>query len=429
MLSDAELTLGLSRHLSAYAMSPAKAALEQLEFCGQVLDMAFRLRKSGTSTPERVNAIANEAGIGPRVLRDAMRTLEAVGWISVQRADDQKPLSVSEAIPAPAGLISKSNDLLRVAVLGGVEYAALSLLRATTLQPLTIGEAKDQALSGTDLVGRALNESDVDDAIRHLHTLALVRKVKTDDGTEVIFNPHIWTDEKKVALAALRSANAKGTEEVAALMEEVGAKPGMPESSVKSTSKKWIDFAVSQGLVHRSVIQTSTGQEQGFLFTPHLNRGPFGATSGDPSGQVRQLVGSMIYAATFAQYRLYNPGAFIQKLIDRGEAGNASPIGTDYPMLETAGIVRVIPGASSNRYRLELLQSDVAEDALSILSDRDGSGSDPNGAAALRAQRSYVHTDRERARLALSVEVDDVEQSRLISALRDEATRRAFKGR
>ncbi|RMI36018.1 hypothetical protein EBO15_39810 [Actinomadura harenae] len=182
-------------------------------------------------------------------------------------------------------------------------------------------------------------------------------------------------------------------------------------------------------MVHRSVIQTSTGQEQGFLFTPHLNRGPFGATSGDPSGQVRQLVGSMIYAATFAQYRLYNPGAFIQKLIDRGEAGNASPIGTDYPMLETAGIVRVIPGASSNRYRLELLQSDVAEDALSILSDRDGSGSDPNGAAALRAQRSYVHTDRERARLALSVEVDDVEQSRLISALRDEATRRAFKGR
>jgi hypothetical protein len=36
VLTDAELVLGLSRHLSAYATSPAKAALENLEFSGQI---------------------------------------------------------------------------------------------------------------------------------------------------------------------------------------------------------------------------------------------------------------------------------------------------------------------------------------------------------------------------------------------------------
>jgi len=35
---------------------------------------------------------------------------------------------------------------------------------------------------------------------------------------------------------------------VGALIEEVAALPGMPEKHVQSTEKKWVDFAVSQGL-------------------------------------------------------------------------------------------------------------------------------------------------------------------------------------
>lgn len=205
---------------------------------------------------------------------------------------------------------------------------------------------------------------------------------------------------------------------LAALDDDLGPAVGEP---------KWITFAVAQGLVQRSVIQTSSGEERSFLFTPHLNRGPFGATAGDASGQVRQLVGSMIYAATYAEYKLYNPAAFISALIRNVEAGDASPIGTDYPMLETAGIVRVVPGSSDDRYRLELLQSEIAEDALQILSERNDSRGNPNDLAAFRAQQRYVHIDRERARLALEARTDDVEQECLISALRDETTRGAFR--
>ena len=70
-------------------------------------------------------------------------------------------------------------------------------------------------------------------------------------------------------------------------------------------------------------LETSEGREQGFLFTPHLARDPFGTTSGDASGQVRQLVGSMVYAATFAQYKLHSPDVFLRRLIDRGVAGDS----------------------------------------------------------------------------------------------------------
>jgi hypothetical protein len=135
----------------------------------------------------------------------------------------------------------------------------------------------------------------------------------------------------------LRIEDSRAQKEVGALMEEVAARPGLPQAHAKSTSREWVDFAVSQGLVQRTVVETSRKEEQAFLFTPHLARDPFGATSGDPSGHLRQLVGSMIYAATFATHKLYSPARFVQVLVNSGEAGDASDIGTDYTMLETAG--------------------------------------------------------------------------------------------
>lgn len=69
------------------------------------------------------------------------------------------------------------------------------------------------------------------------------------------------------------------------------------------------------GTRRASVVQTSDDSEEGFLFSPHLRRDAFGAASTDPSGHVRQLVGSMIYASTSASYKLRSPGAFLYSLL------------------------------------------------------------------------------------------------------------------
>ena len=234
--------------------------------------------------------------------------------------------------------------------------------------------------------------------MRNLVAVGLVREVHAADGRTALFNPNIWVNEAEAVQAALRVEDAQIRAQVGALIEEVSASPGMPESTVSSTAPRWVDFAVSQGLVQRSVVQTTTeGKDQRFLFTPHLDRDVFGTAKTDSAGHIRQLVGSMIYAATFARPGLHSPAAFVHRLILDGEAGDASAIGTDYPMLETAGIVRVIPG--SNFYKLQLLQPDVAEGALDILQSREDSAGQAGGQVArgIRAQRSYVHLERERA--------------------------------
>ncbi|WP_434740770.1 hypothetical protein [Micromonospora sp. SH-82] len=429
IMTDAELMLGLSRHLSVYQMGTERAALEQLEFAGRVLDVAFRLRGSTTSSADRVRAIGLDVGLGPRSLKDVVTTMETLGWLSVVRDAGNAPISISESIPAPGDLVASAPQLLNLLMVEASERAALAILRATTLQPLLVEDALDTATTAAGVDG---NEEAAEAALRHLTFLGLVRRVVADDGREVLYNPNVWTQGDAIAQAALRAADARATGEVTALLQELASNPGLPEAHVKSTESKWVAFAVSQGLVQRSVIQTSEGLEQGFLFTPHLGRDPFGGTVGDASGQVRQLVGSMIYAATFAKIRLIYPDVFLRSLINRGIAGDVSSIGTDYPMLEKAGVVKVVPGSSSSRFRLELLQSEVAEDALKLLSTREGSNGSSTSdadAAALRAQRSYIHVERERARLALTTDTDEVEQARLLAALREVPVQRMMGGR
>jgi hypothetical protein len=424
IMTDAELVLGLSRHLSVYQMGTERAALEQLEFAGRVFDVAFRLRGSTTSSADRVRAIGLEVGLGVRNLADVVTTMESLNWVSVVRDQYGAPISVAESIPPPGDLVAFAPQLLNTLMAHPYERAALGLLRATTLQPLLLEDALHAAALSDGVAG---NNEAAADALRYLTFLGLVRRVRTEDGREVLYNPNVWTQGDSIAQAALKAADARATSEVAALLQELAANPGLPEAHVKATESKWVAFAVSQGLVQRSVIQTSEGAEQGFLFTPHLGRDPFGGTAGDASGQVRQLVGSMIYAATFAKYKLDDPAVFLRSLISRGIAGNVTSIGTDYPMLEKAGVVRVIPGSTTNRFRLELLQSDVAEDALNLLASREGNDGDRTSAAdaaALRAQRSYVHVEKERARLALTTDIDEVEQSRLLAALREVPTQR-----
>lgn len=64
LISDAQLILGYSRRLTAYAVSDVHAELETLRFAGQVYEMAWRLRNAQVSSAERVRAIGIEAKIG-----------------------------------------------------------------------------------------------------------------------------------------------------------------------------------------------------------------------------------------------------------------------------------------------------------------------------------------------------------------------------
>jgi hypothetical protein len=133
----------------------------------------------------------------------------------------------------------------------------------------------------------------------------------------------------------------------------------------------------------------------------------------------------MIYASTFASWKLRSPGAFLYVLIRDGEAGGHERIAEDYGMLETAGTIEVV--GEDRGARMRLLQADVAEQALKIIDSRGSTTGVANTTfAGIDEQRSYNHLERERAQVASAVKLDDADSRRFMSALRDTAARRKF---
>lgn len=255
MLSDAELLLGLGRHLAAYTISTAHAALEALQFAGQVYEMAWRLRNSQVSTAGRIQAIGVEAHIGSRILdRDVLPTMEQMGWVECRRDPDGVLISLEALIPPNDQLVDDAGRLLDVLLATPVQRAALELIRATSRQPLTVTSAVE--------IASVHGEEAAEQALRHLVAIGLVRRIELEVDRPVVFNPNIWTSDPALSKAALRAEDARANTEVGALIDEVAALPGLPEKHVQSTEKKWVDFAVSQGLVERSLVQTSTEKKR-----------------------------------------------------------------------------------------------------------------------------------------------------------------------
>jgi hypothetical protein len=417
LLSTAEALLGLSRHLSAYTGQP-RADLGELEFAGQILELAVRLQGSGVSQIERVAALGLDAGFSKRlVTNDLLPTMELLGLVDLERNASQQVQLVSERVPPLEDLFTEADRVLAVCTPDQLQMAALHLLNETVRMPITL----DQAMSACE--GIATEEA-AHRAIEDLHALRLCARQISDDGVVVLFNPNVWVADREYITAALLAEDGKVKAALSGLLEEVTRSAGMPEEYVESCDKKWIDFAVSQGLVLRSLVRTASGQEKSFLFTPHMGKSAFAdAVSADPSGHVRQLIGSMVFANRFASNQLWSPVAFLRRLINEGEAGDASNIATDYSMLETAGIVRVEPAQSYSKF--VLLQPDVASEAILHLNSSVTGNSRSGG---LREQRSYRYPEIERAVIGQATPLDPSPRARasLIAALRQEAGRRRY---
>jgi hypothetical protein len=420
LLPTAELLVGMSRHLSAYGASQPKADLAQLEFAGRIFELALRLRGSGVSSAERVEALGVSAGISRReIRREFLPALEVLGLVDLERDHEGVIKAVSEKIPPIDDLYQRADSVLSNVMPEPLELMALRILRTTTIMPITISTAKEEcaALGPEELAVRAIED---------LESLHLCTRQRSADGDEVLFNPNIWAVDKDHSHAALQAENGAVRAALSGVLEEVAATAGTPEDEIQAGDRKWVDYAVSQGLLLRSIVTTLGGQERAFLFSPHMGRSVFDAPTGaDPSGHVRQLIGSMVFARRFASNRLFAPTAFLRTLVRNGEAGDASNIGTDYSMLETAGIVRVEPAYRFKKF--VLLQADVAEEAITYLED-SADGNTTSG--ALQGQRGYRHPEAERARRLVQLPKEAAPSPSasqdILAALRQEMGRRRF---
>lgn len=65
--------------------------------------------------------------------------------------------------------------------------------------------------------------------------------------------------------------------------------------------------------------------------------------------------------------KLYSPNIFLDRLLKRGIAGDATNIGKYYFPLEVKGVIKVIKGSTSNRRRMSVLKPEILTQAKKLL--------------------------------------------------------------
>jgi hypothetical protein len=71
--------------------------------------------------------------------------------------------------------------------------------------------------------------------------------------------------------------------------------------------------------------------------------------------------------ASYATGRIQQPLVLVRALLRNGEVGPATAINSDYPLLESHGIVKVKSSSISGRAYLSLVKRDVVEESLPLL--------------------------------------------------------------
>ena len=193
----------------------------------------------------------------------------------------------------------------------------------------------------------------------------------------ILYSERIW---KKLSAKTAQSLSPLKPDQRAVLLElvnKVKQHQGMPESLVRKDAQThgaehMVDFGIGVGLLNRTQIQMADGKQRYFLQTPH-----FYADMGDQFGEdmcdrVKIFLDSVRNGQHFGRLgtgKVLYPGQLLRKLLNIGEIGPCTAIGTDYVTSERAGIVRVRrpPSGKARSSVLELVQRDTVEKVHDII--------------------------------------------------------------
>lgn len=146
--------------------------------------------------------------------------------------------------------------------------------------------------------------------------------------------------------------------------------PGIPLDSI---SPNYLNNQLLKGLTVAGALDSITlnvdGVQRSYLIPSNLNSNRY---DNDNLDQVKKTLANFRFAERYSKFKLTDLTRFFESLLERGFAGDATPIGTDYRNLELAGILKV-ERTHGDYHRLWMLKKDVIEDTLKVLK-----GSVPN---------------------------------------------------
>jgi hypothetical protein len=195
----------------------------------------------------------------------------------------------------------------------------------------------------------------------------------------VIFSPYVWGTKQLSLAKFLAELPPNEREALLGMSEQVLATPGLHLSKL-SASPATIKSAQSVGLIQSATVQSATGAGSTYVFSPLLEADDDRCITTEALHLRKLFVAHILFGherALAGRGKIHSPVALVNKLVNSGRVGPATNIGTDYHLLEAAGVVAVRPEAVGDRAYLTLIKREIAESGLDwIRRITDGTGAE-----------------------------------------------------
>lgn len=410
--------IAVHKHLEEYRPSREHTYLERVVTAAKCGRLMGRLRKLEMVPLQKLKAIASDLAIYEWELANRIvPLLEDHDLVSVLRSDEEIE-QVLEYGLSEAHILEQTASIWESLNPSDVERAILIGIDLCSVRPIKLSELGDR------LERDGFTHEEVQHSVQLQKSFELVHETAIKGLKEqYLYNEYLWGDRIEDVARFLEQLDVHGRTYLTSLLRELRGNQGKPMRFMAQVPKQLLRGSEKLGIIDSVPIVTTEGREEVFCFTPHFfGTDVAGSPPFDVYDQIKLFVASILYGHQFAKIQIKSPVYLVRALLRDGEVGPATPIGTDYPLLEREGIIEVRE-TSHGWYKMVLVKEDVVEKGLRVLEagGLEDMGpfvqSDANG---LYVPRSYVSPEQRRIRLGRVPTASKIAEERVIRAMRGE---------
>lgn len=395
--------------------------VEALMLAGRAMDLAARLKgfDSARLNHAVVVEFAKQAGLGEgALLQTALPALKAADIVAYTTDPSGQVVGLEEFVGVTGTLVEQAVRVLEVLHASTAEVALLHSVEIASWAPLTEAQHLEQ------LVKRGFASEAAHHGYRLARAIGVNKRVRSTELREhVVFNPYVWGTEQITIAKFLKSLPSAERDVMLGICEQASARPGLALPALAGDPAA-VNSARKVGLLQAATVK-STGEgvsQQTYVFSPLLETEDDKLLTTEALHQRKQFVAHILFGHEKAKAgggRIVDPVVLARALLNRGQVGPATNIGTDYHLLEAQGIVTV-DGPPGGRAFLRMVKPEIVKDGLDWLERTTGGGAGTGESPKLaRSPGAFITPEQDRAALGDQGAADEVTKSMLLR-LREE---------
>ncbi len=366
-----KLVISAAKSLKGYQIADPKIAafLYGTLEAGKLGLFASAIKSEEHANIKRIQFLAAQEGIGLPVLTTGLLPwLEGAGLCQLKRETNGDIREVTSLVLAYQDLLGAVSDFYDSRNPSNEDRGCLVVLAEANELP------KPESVI-RQAVANLFGEETANTALQLAKAYGIVAS-SGSAGDPLLYAPRVWAGLHSKASQALTSLDRTDREVLLYLINRVRNSQGYPETLFRGEANQngaahLVDMAIGIALVNKTELYMADGTKRAFLTTPHFYSDLADEFGEDMCDRVKIFLDSVRngqYFGSQATGRIFNPEVLLRALLNRGQVGPATAIGTDYMVAEKAGIIRVQRASVGNRAFMELAQEDTVRKVLEVVS-------------------------------------------------------------